>query len=68
MTLNDQLLAAHAQSDHPALVGLYTQAADATDDIDTACFYLTHAYIFALELGHADTGALHKRLAVFGRV
>jgi hypothetical protein len=68
MTLDDQLLAAHATGDGCALVQLYSQAADETKDVDTACFYLTHAYIFALELGHPDTANLHRRLTAFGRV
>lgn len=66
--LNAQLIAAHAARDHPALVTLYTQAADQAGDIDTACFFLTHAYIFALELRHPDTEHLHARLAVHDRV
>lgn len=66
--LDVQLLDAHARHDHPALVKLYTQAAETTRDTDAACFYLTHAYIFALELGHPDTPALHAQLAAHGRV
>lgn len=66
--LNDRLLAAHDAGDRAALVDLYAQAADSTDDIDAACFYLTHAYVFALELGHPDTGALHARLKHHDRV
>lgn len=63
-----RLLAAHAAGDHAALVKLYARAADETDDLDAACFYLTHAYIFALELGHPDVDRLHERLAAHGRV
>ena len=66
--LDAALLAAHARGDRAALVTLYTQAADRVDDLDTACFYLTQAYIFALEIGAAQTAALHDRLAVHGRV
>jgi len=66
--LHRDLLAAHAAGDHPALVTLYTKAADSAPDLDTACFFLTHAYIFALELGHKDTATLHARLAEHGRV
>ncbi|MCF2872246.1 hypothetical protein L0664_14315 [Octadecabacter sp. G9-8] len=67
-TLDDDLIAAHAVGDRAALVRLYTYAADQTDTTDAACFYLTHAYIFALELGHEDTAKLHARLARHGRV
>ncbi len=66
--LDSQLLAAHARGDQPALVTLYALAADQANQIDAACFYLTHAYIFALELGHPDTQTLHARLARHGRV
>jgi hypothetical protein len=66
--LHTQLLAAHASGHKPALVTLYTAAADQAGSVDAACFYLTHAYIFALDLGHADTAHLHARLAEHGRV
>ncbi len=66
--LDTRLLAAHAKGDQPALVALYTEAADQANDIDAACFYLTHAYIYALELGHPATEMLHLRLAQHGRV
>lgn len=66
-TLNQRLLAAHATGDKSALVTLYTEAADATEDIDAACFYLTHAYVFALDIGHPAAAALHARLKAEGR-
>jgi len=52
--LDQRLLSAHAAGDYPALVSLYREAAEASTDADAAGFYLTHAYVFALELGHAD--------------
>ena len=66
--LNARVLAAHAADDRPALVSLYTQAADQAGDIDTACFFLTYAYVFALELGHPKAETLHARLTQHGRV
>lgn len=66
--LDTRLLAAHATDDKDALVTLYAQAADSTHDIDAACFYLTHAYIFALEKNHPDTATLHARLKSHGRI
>ena len=66
--LKDTILAAHARGDRRALVGLYTQAADQTNDINTVCFFLTYAYIYALELGHRDVDALCARLDAHGRV
>ena len=66
-TLDDALLEAHAQGNTAALVTLYTQAADAAPDLDTACFFLTHAFIFALELGDARADVLRARLVSHGR-
>ncbi|MGP6086242.1 hypothetical protein [Antarctobacter jejuensis] len=65
--LDDRLLRAHARDDRRALVDLYTQAADQVNDLDAACFFLTHAYVFALELGDARASALHARLKAEGR-
>lgn len=65
--LDARLLAAHAADDTEALVGLYADAADAAADIDRACFYLTHAYIFALELGDCRAADLRAQLAAHGR-
>ena len=67
-SLQDRLLAAHAEDNRSALISLYTEAADSTDDIDAACFYLTHAYIFALEAGDPAADALYTRLKAQGRV
>lgn len=66
--LNAIILAAHARDDRAALVGHYTLAADQTNDVNTACFFLTYAYIYALELGHPDTDTLFARLDAHGRV
>lgn len=65
--LNDRLLAAHTSGDTAALVPLYTQAADAAASVDAACFFLTHAYIFALEQDHPDTDKLRAHLVKHGR-
>ena len=67
--LNARLLAAHAAGDTSALIQLYTAAADQVEDqyLDAACFYLTHAYVFALELGDATCPALRARLVTHGR-
>lgn len=65
--LDQHLLAAHAADDRRALVALYTQAADQAATQDAACFYLTHAYIFALETNHSSQNALHARLVAAGR-
>ena len=66
-TLDDALIAAHTAGDHTALIGLYSDAAAQTPDLDTACFYLTHAFVFALEAGDARAGPLRAQLAAHGR-
>ncbi|TMV06452.1 hypothetical protein FGK63_15005 [Ruegeria sediminis] len=65
--LNTRLLAAHEAGDRAALVELYEEAANAAAD-ETACgFYLTHAYVFALEAGLPQAAALRARLVAMGR-
>ena len=68
--LDAQLLQAHENQDHDQLVVLYTQAADekeALGDVEAACFYLTHAFVFALETGHEQLRTLNERLVAHGR-
>ncbi|MDK3074284.1 hypothetical protein QO034_14325 [Sedimentitalea sp. JM2-8] len=67
MTLDNRLLAAHAASDHAALVALYAEAAEHAPSENAAGFYLTHAYVFALEQGHPDAPILKTRLVAAGR-
>jgi len=69
-SLNQQLLDAHEQNDNPALVLLYTKAAgecEQSGNIDAACFYLTHAYVFALQEGMIEANDLRQRLVKYGR-
>lgn len=58
--LDAALLAAHEAGDRPALIALYTRAAEG--DGPGAAFYLTHAYVFALEAGDARAMPLRARL------
>lgn len=69
-TLQDALMQAHNDGDHLRLVDLYTEAADRREeagDIDACCFFLTHAYVFALEQGSKKAVELNRRLAERGR-
>ena len=69
-SLDDRLIAAHEACDWPALVELYMQAARSSDsagDQDAACFYLTHAYVFALQIDDARADELHAELKARGR-
>ncbi|ATG45500.1 hypothetical protein PhaeoP18_03846 (plasmid) [Phaeobacter piscinae] len=68
--LDQALLRAHAEGDSAALIRLYSLAADAAegaDEMDRACFYLTHAFVFALESGAPEADPLNARLAAQGR-
>lgn len=65
--LDEKLLAAHDRDDRSALVSLYQEAANSAESDDATGFYLTHAYIFALDTGSAQAPALHARLKAMGR-
>ena len=64
---DQDLLNAHAAGDTARLCELYHQAALASDDIDAACFYATHAVVFALECDHPTRCAIHALLVKHGR-
>ena len=65
--LDAAMIRAHETGDRAALVALYAQAADGAKDLDAACFFLTHAYVFALEAGAQEARTLHARLVAHGR-
>ena len=65
-TLHDALLLAHRSDDKPALVELYAQAADATNQRIERQFFLTHAYVFALEIGSPRAEVLRRILVDLG--
>lgn len=68
--LDRLLLDAHDRNDHADLIRYYAMAADEREkaqDIDAACFYLTHAFVFALESGAPEADALNQRLVAHGR-
>ena len=65
--LDARILAAHDADDRRALVRLYAQAADIANDVDAECFFLTYAYIYALEMGAPETEDLYARLKAHGR-
>lgn len=68
--LEHRLLAAHARRDADALMTLYVEAANLQEtggNADAACFYLTHAFVFALETGSERADALQMRLWKLGR-
>ena len=65
--LHALLMNAHHTEDKSALVELYTQAADGSETIKQESFFLTHAYIYALECDHSTASLLHSRLKEYGR-
>ena len=68
--LDAALISAHESGDHNELVSLYARAADlaeASGDSDAMCFYLTQAFVFALETGASEANAIHARLKAEGR-
>lgn len=68
MNLNTALLAAHDRGDKPQLVKLYSLAADQSDSEDERGFFLTQAYIFALDCNDPMRENLRNSLAEMSRI
>ena len=69
-SLGDALMAAHTDGDTTKLAHLYAQAGEralALQDIEAGCFYMTHAYVFALSAGLPEAGAYNQILVAHGR-
>ncbi|WP_371154260.1 hypothetical protein [Jannaschia sp. 2305UL9-9] len=66
LTLDARLLAAHAAGDRGSLVSLYEMASKGAE-ADAAAFFLTQAWVFALETGDPRASALQAALAERGR-
>lgn len=64
--LDNALLAAHAAGDRAGLARLYVTAAEGAEH-DAASFFLTQAYVFALDAGDPAAPALRARLVALGR-
>ena len=67
MSLDRRLIAAHEAGDRAALVALYGEAAEAADDGDARAFFLTQAWVLALEAGSPAADALGGALRAMGR-
>ena len=65
--LDAQLLDAHARHDSDALITLYAEAAHQQSSEDAAAFFLTHAYVYALESGAPRATDLRAQLIGMGR-
>lgn len=68
MDINRKLIAAHIKGDIENIARLYAQAASQVDEIpDKVAYYLTHAYVFALEAGITEAEDYRKTLKSLGR-
>ncbi|MEM6610433.1 MAG: hypothetical protein AAF689_17875 [Pseudomonadota bacterium] len=64
--LNSALMEAFAADDRDRIAQLYAAAAEETEDASEAAFFLTHAYVFALECGSPEAPNLRKKLVLLG--
>ena len=65
--LDAALLAAHEAGDGARLIGLYAQAAERAD-APARPFFLTQAWVHALEAGDRRAEALAAKLRAMGRL
>ncbi|MEX3007412.1 hypothetical protein [Hoeflea sp. TYP-13] len=68
--LDAALIAAHREENGRRIAELYLEAgelAEQAGDTEQACFYLVHAYVFALQEGMELASDLHARLKALGR-
>ncbi|MDJ1007318.1 MAG: hypothetical protein QNJ13_05780 [Paracoccaceae bacterium] len=68
--LDRRILAAHKAGRGRDLARAYAEAADAAaaaGDADREAFFLTQAYVFALDTGAAEAGRYAARLRAAGR-
>lgn len=70
--LESELLYAHKKRDFVSLSNLYLQLAfelEASHDVDAACFYWTHSFVYGLEAGLEEATAIaEQKLAAYGRL
>ena len=68
--IENEMLKAHTKNNVKELVRLYKQAGEMKqneNDEDAEAFFLTHAYVFALESGDAHAHEICNRLVSLGR-
>lgn len=65
--LEAALLRAHAANDAAALANLYRKAAEQAPTEAQQAFFLTQAYIFALEVGAPTADPIRQRLVALKR-
>ena len=70
LSLEQKLLDAHDAGKTSVLAALYSEAAELAEhagETDRACFFLTQAWIFALEAGDPLANDIRARLVAQGR-
>jgi hypothetical protein len=67
VSLDERILAAHRSGEREALAGLYAEAARAPGDEDARAFFLTQAWVLALEAGAPSAEELRRTLVSMGR-
>lgn len=67
MSLHARILAAHAAGDAGTLARLYEKAAREQTGEDARAFFLTQAYVLALEAGLPSAPDLRRALVALGR-
>ena len=67
VSLDQELLNAHERGDKTALVSLYAQAANEAKSETAKYFYMTHEFIFALDIGDPAAIGLRDELRKAGR-
>lgn len=65
--LDQKILKAHARGDHGTLVSLYLDAAEMSVEEAAAGFFLTQAYVFALETADDRAADIKAQLVLMGR-
>ena len=68
--LNANIIAAHKQNDRNNLSLLYERLGMSElkkNNIDAGCFFLTNAYIYALEANLNSAKKIHEVLKLYGR-
>ena len=71
LSMDDRILRAHEEGAGEELVTLYREAArraDAEGDDRKGAFFLTHAWIFALECGHEAAHEIAQELRARGQL
>ena len=68
--LDQRLIAANLANDNIELIALYQHAAEISEAkgaVDETCFFLTQAYVFALQEGSPQSRQIKEKLVAHAR-